>query len=624
MEPREKAAGLPETAGVYLFKDAGGAILYVGKAGSLRSRVRSYFLESRWMDAKTGSLVREIADLETIVVDNEREALALENNLIKRYQPKFNVLLRDDKTYPYIKFTAAEKYPRVYFTRRIKKDGSLYFGPYFPASLARRILHFIHKRFLVPSCTVDLDRNHPRPCLQYYIKRCQGPCVAGLTSDERYAEAARDARLFLEGRRHDLIKSLEQRMAAAAEQELFEQAAAYRDLLRTLEDIEERQRIAAAHGDDTDVFAYYAEPPLVSANLFHLRGGRMVDRREFYWEDLAEFDPHEFVPSLLKQFYLDAEYLPKAIHVPIDFEDRALLEEALTEQAGHKVEIFTPQRGSKRAFLDLVENNAKHSFEQRFRVLKPTSKAIGEAVQNALNLLEEPRRIESFDISHMQGTDTVASMVVWEDGRMKKSEYRKFIIRGDQGQATGTSVSSGNPHPVLRQNDDFASMHEAVSRRYRRALEEKRPMPSLILIDGGIGQLHAAAQALESLQIINQPIASIAKKEEILYILGQEDEPCILDRHSPVLHLIQQIRDETHRFAVSFHRQRRGKRQTKTALSDIPGVGPRTTQKLLREFGSIANLRRAGREKLSRVVSPKVAEAILTRLEAEVTGSNLK
>src|SRR3979490_1167087 len=450
MEPREKAAGLPETAGVYLFKDAGGAILYVGKAGSLRSRVRSYFLESRWMDAKTGSLVREIADLETIVVDNEREALALENNLIKRYHPKFNVLLRDDKTYPYIKFTAAEKYPRVYFTRRIKKDGSLYFGPYFPASLARRILHFIHKRFLVPSCTVDLTRSQPRPCLQYYIKRCQGPCVEGLTTEERYAEAARDVRLFLEGRRHDLIKSLEERMSVAAEQELYEQAAAFPRLCGTLQDIEERQRIAAAQGDDTDVLAYYAEPPLVAADLFHLRGGRVVDRREFYWEELEEFDPPEFLPSLLKQLYLEAEYLPKVIHVSADFEDRALLEETLTDRAGHKVEIFTPQRGSKRAFLDLVSNNAKHAFEQRFRVLKPTSKAIGEAVQNALNLLEEPRRIESFDISHMQGTDTVASMVVWEDGRMKKSDYRKFIIRGE-----GSNGTSAEALPVLGQNDDF-------------------------------------------------------------------------------------------------------------------------------------------------------------------------
>ncbi len=623
MEPREKAATLPESPGVYLFKDAAGAVLYVGKARSLRSRVRSYFLESRWIDAKTGSLVREIADMETIVLANEREALALENNLIKQNLPKFNVLLRDDKTYPYIKFTASEKYPRVYFTRKVKKDGSLYFGPYFPGNLARRILHFVHKRFLVPSCNVDLTRDHPRPCLQYYIKRCLGPCVAGLTTDEAYAEAARDARLFLEGRRHDLIKSLEQRMASSAEKELFEQAASYRDLLRTLEDIEERQRIAAAQGDDTDVLAYYAEAPLVAANLFHLRGGRVVDRREFYWEDLEEFDSNEFVPSLLKQLYLDAEYLPKAIHVSVDFEERQLLEEALTERAGHKVEIFTPQRGSKRAFLDLVENNAKHSFDQRFRVMKPTSKAIAEAVQNALNLLEPPRRIESFDISHLQGTDTVASMVVWEDGRMKKSEYRKFIIRGEE--RSNREPASALP-PVLSeypgQNDDFASMREVVTRRYRRLQEEKKPMPSLILIDGGIGQLHAAAQALESLQIINQPLASIAKKEEILYIYWQEDEPCRLDRHSPVLHLIQQVRDETHRFAVTFHRLRRGKRQTESLLAGIPGVGPRTIQKVLREFGSVANVQRAGVDRVSRVIPRASAEKIMAHLGANSGGPN--
>ena len=607
MEPREKAALLPESPGVYLFRDAAGVILYVGKARSLRNRVRSYFLESRWADAKTGSLVREIADLETIVVANEREALALEHNLIKQHHPKFNVVLRDDKTYPYIKFTAAEKYPRVYFTRRIKKDGSLYFGPYFPASLARRILHFIHKRFLVPSCAVDLTRAHPRPCLQYYIHRCLGPCVAGLTAEDRYAEAARDVRMFLEGRRHDLMKSLEQRMMDAAEKELFEQAASYRDLLRTLEDIEERQRIAAAQGDDTDVLAYHAEPPLVAANLFHLRGGRVVDRREFYWEDLEEFDSREFVPSLLKQLYLEAEYLPKQIHVPEDFEDREVLEEILGERAGHKVEILTPQRGQKRALLDLVKNNAAHSFEQRFRVLKPSSRAIAEALQNTLNLAEEPKRIESFDISHIQGTDTVASMVVWESGRMKKGDYRKFIIR---------SEGAG------KQNDDFASMREAVTRRYRRLQEEKKPMPGLILIDGGVGQLHAAAEALESLQIINQPLASIAKKEEILYVYGQEDEPIILQRHSPVLHLIQQIRDETHRFAVTFHRQRRGKRQTSTALLQIPGVGPRTAQRLLREFGSIANLRRAGLEKLSEVVPKRTAEKVLVHLQETRQSSN--
>jgi len=607
MEPREKAAQLPELPGVYLFKDAGGTVVYVGKARSLRNRVRSYFLESRWTDAKTGSLAREIADLETIVVANEREALALEHNLIKQYKPKFNVVLRDDKTYPYIKLSLSEKYPRIYFTRRVKKDGSLYFGPYFPPSLARRILQFIHKRFLIPSCFVDLTKSHPRPCLQYYIHRCLGPCVAGLTTDDRYAEAVRDVRMFLDGRRRDLMKSIEERMLSASAGERFEEAASYRDLLRTIEDIEERQRIASAQGDDTDVLAYYAEPPLVAANLFHLRGGRVVDRREFYWEEMGEFDPHELVNSLLKQLYLEAEYLPKMIHVPIDFEDRELLEETLTERAGHRVEICTPQRGSKRAFLDLVENNAKHSFEQRFRVLKPTSKAIGEALQNSLNLPEEPKRIESFDISHIQGTDTVASLVVWENGRMKKSDYRKFIIRGDE-----------RPGGRLRaQNDDFASMREAVTRRYRRLQEEKKPLPSLILLDGGLGQLHAAAQALESLQIINQPTASIAKKEEILYVLGQEDEPVILDRHSPVLQLIQQIRDETHRFAVTFHRQRREAKQTKTALLEIPGIGPRTSQTLLQRYGSVANLRRAGIEELTRIVPRKSAEKILQHFARE-------
>jgi excinuclease ABC subunit C len=672
MEPREKAALLPDSPGVYMFKDAAGTVLYVGKATSLRSRVRSYFLESRWFDAKTGSLAREIADLDTIVLDNPREALALENNLIKRYQPKFNIRLVDDKTYPYIKLTVNEKYPRVYFTRKVKKDGAAYFGPYFPANLARRILTFVHKRFMIPSCNVDLTRDHPRPCLQYYIKRCHGPCVSGLAADEAYAESVRDVRLFLDGKRGDLIKSLEERMTAAAEKELFEQAAAYRDLLRTLEDIEERQRIAAAQGDDTDVLAFYAEAPLVAANLFHLRGGRVVDRREFFWEDLDEFDANEFVPSLLKQLYLDAAYLPKAIHVPIEFEDRTLLEETLTDRAGHKVEIFTPQRGSKRAFLDLVSNNAKHAFEQRFRVLKPTSKMIGEAVQNALNLLEEPRRIESFDISHIQGSDTVASMVVWENGRMKKSDYRKFIIRGDfagrpipepvidnprpvaaepdtvlvaeppdadpappelivienpTGELTAAEPSPTpivplarvipiNSRPSYTQNDDFASMREAVTRRYKRVLEENQSLPSLILIDGGIGQLHAAAEALESLAIINQPLASIAKKEEILYFYGQENEPIKLDRHNPVLHLIQSIRDETHRFAVTFHRQRRAKRQTKTALSDVPGVGPATARKLLREFGSVANLQRAGIDGLTKVVSRKSAEKILAHLNS--------
>jgi excinuclease ABC subunit C len=584
MDLREKVAQLPTQPGVYLFKDAAEKILYVGKANSLRSRVRSYFLESNWANAKTGSLVREAVDVDYIVVDNQKEALALENNLIKQYQPKFNILLRDDKTYPYIRYTAFEKFPRVYVTRRLTKDGSMYFGPYFPARLAYQMVHLIHKHFLVPSCTVDLTRTHPRPCLQYYIHRCLGPCVAGLVTDERYAEAAHDVRMFLEGRRSDLSHSLEIRMHAASENEKFEEAATYRDLLRTITEMEERQKIAAAAGDDTDVLGWYAEPPQVAVNLFHIRGGRVVDRRDFYWENLEEFDAAEFLPSLLKQLYLDAEYIPRFIHTPFDFDDCDLLEEVLTEKAGHRVEILNPQRGQKHAFLELVEKNAHQSFITRFRISTPSKDAIIEALESALGLPEPPKRIESFDISHIQGSETVASMVVWEAGKMKKSDYRKFIIRGE-AMPEGAEKSAG----ILR--DDFASMQEAVERRYRRLQAENKPFPSLILIDGGIGQLHAAAKALDQLAIINQPMASIAKKEEILYILGREDEPVVLDHHSPVLHLIQQIRDETHRFAVTFHRQRRAKVRLRTSLTEIAGVGNRTAQKLLRRFGSVTRLK---------------------------------
>jgi excinuclease ABC subunit C len=350
MDLEQKVASLPAEPGVYLFKDVMGKIVYVGMSTSLRNRVKSYFVDARRLDAKTGSLVREIADFDYIVVDNEREALALENNLIKQNKPKFNIMLRDDKTYPYIRYTAFEKFPRVYVTRRLKKDGSLYFGPYFPHSLAHRIVHFIHRHFKVPSCTVDLQRAHPRPCLQYYIHRCLGPCVPGLTTDERYAEAARDVRIFLEGRRAELAASLTERMARASETEKYEQAASYRDLLRTVEEIEEKQKVTAAQGDDTDVLAWYAEPPQVAANLFHLRGGRVVDRRDFYWEDLDEFDAAEFLPSLLKQLYLDAGYLPRVIHVSMDFEEREALQELLSERSGHRVKYLLRSAGRNSRF----------------------------------------------------------------------------------------------------------------------------------------------------------------------------------------------------------------------------------------------------------------------------------
>jgi excinuclease ABC subunit C len=591
MELRDKAAQLPLLPGVYLYKDEHGTVIYVGKAKNLRSRVRSYFSDDRLADSKTGSLIADARDIEYILVDNNKEALALENNLIKQWKPRFNILLRDDKTFPYIKLTA-EKYPRVYVTRRLIKDGSSYFGPYFPGNLAHRLVHFIHRHFKIPSCKVDLTRFHTHPCLEFHIHRCLGPCVQGLTTDEQYAAGVRDVRLFLEGRLKDLAKDLGARMQQASADTRFEEAAALRDLTSTVEEMEEKQKIAAADGENIDILAYYAEPPLVAANVFHLRNGRIVDRREYFWEDLFDFQPSEFSSSLLKQIYLDQPYIPNRIHVPVDFEDRAELEDLLSERRGRKVEIQTPQRGQKKALLTLVETNAKHAFHQRFRVMKPSSKAMQEAVQDVLGLPEPPKRIECFDISHIQGTDKVASMVVWEDGRMKKSDYRKFIIRTVVG------------------NDDFASMREVITRRYSRLQEEKKAFPSLILVDGGLGQLHAAVDALEGIGVINQPVASIAKREEIIYVYGQESEPIQLDHYSPVLHLIQLIRDEAHRFAVTFHRTRRNAARMTSQLEQVEGIGEKTIARLLREFGSLERVREASSEDLAKVVGPAAARRL--------------
>ena len=657
MDLLAKIRTIPTEPGVYLYKNAEGEVIYVGKAKNLRSRVASYFHEGRWEDSKTGTLVREAVDVNYIVVANNKEALALENNLIKQRKPRFNILLRDDKTYPYVKLTLSERWPRVYVTRRLRKDGSAYYGPYFPANLAYRIVDLIHRNFLIPSCKVNLTRFHPRPCLQYYIKRCLGPCVKDLTTPDAYQEAVRDVKLFLEGRPTDLSKSLHARMEQAAAAQEYERAARYRDLISTVEQLQERQRIAVAEGDDADVFGYHYENGMLAVNLFHMRGGRVVDRREFFWEDLpefaspeapspdpslspchpercegpmqsaggtgaadestgpsagkerqpqddnakgADFIPGEFFSALLKQLYIGQPYVPRNLYVPVDFEDREELEDLLSEQSAAaraaRVHILVPQRGDKRALIDLAGTNAKQSYDQRFRVLKPNAKAIQEELQDALSLPEMPKRIECFDISHIQGAETVASMVVWEDGKMKKSDYRKFIIRTVEGV------------------NDFASMREVVTRRYKRVLQEqekeKKTMPSLVLIDGGLGQLHAAAEALESLEIINQPLAAIAKREEILYVYGQERDPIALDHHSPVLHLIQLIRDEAHRFAVTFHRKRRQMRDRSTELLEIPGVGESTTRRLLEHFGSLQAVKQADPAALSAVVTRVQAEAI--------------
>ena len=589
---RQRAEDLPARPGVYLFKDAAGRPIYVGKAKSLRHRVRSYFQESRPSDEKRDRLLDVAADLETILVDNEKEALALENNLIKQFKPRYNVLLRDDKTYPYIKLTLQERFPRVYVTRRLRKDGSRYYGPYFPGGLAYRIVDLIHRRFFVPSCKVDLTRYHPRPCLQYYIKRCLGPCVEGLTTPDRYAEAVRDVRMLLEGRESELVRDLHGRMDRASEDQRYEEAGRYREQLLTIEQLRERQKMATSSGEDFDIFGFHREGSQMAVDLFHFRNGRTVDRREFFWEDLEEPGLDNVFSALVKQVYLDQQYVPGEIFVPVGFEDQSLIEEMLSEKRGRNVHIFTPEAGRRRGLLELVARNARHSFERRFRVLKPRTEEMLGDLAEILDLAKPPRRIEAFDISHIQGTDIVASMVVWEDGQMKKSDYRKFIIK------------------TVPQNDDFASMREVVGRRYRRLQQENKPLPDLVLIDGGLGQLHAAADALGELEIINQPLASIAKREEILYVHGREDEPIVLDHHSPVLHLIQRIRDEAHRFAVTFHRKRRTHRELASELLEIPGVGERTARKLLEHFGSVSKLQSVSEAELCQIVTSMQAKRI--------------
>ena len=631
MDLLEKIRTLPTKPGVYLYKNAEGEVIYVGKAKSLRARVRSYLLEASQANAKTGSLMREAVDLDYILVANEHEALALENNLIKQRKPRFNILLRDDKTYPYVKLTLADRYAKVFVTRRLRKDGSAYYGPYFPGNLAYRVVELIHRSFLLPSCKVDLSRYHPRACLQYYIHRCLGPCVEGLTTPEAFKDAVRDAQLFLEGRHAELERTLTERMQAAAESEQFEAAARLRDQLSTVHQLGEKQRIATAEqSDDADVFGYHYEDGSLAVNLFHMRAGKIVDRREFFWEDLPEltefadadateddeepsrnerssgpgvhdFDPGQVFSALLKQLYIDQHYVPRTILVPVDFADREALAALLTERTGHRIELAVPQRGEKRSLVDLAGQNAKQSHTQRFRVLEPSRKAIQEALADALMLPEQPRRIECFDISHIQGAETVASLVVWEDGKMNKSAYRKFKVM------TVTGV------------DDFAAMREVVHRRYRRLKDEDQPMPSLVLIDGGLGQLHAAADALEELGFTSQPLASIAKREEVIYLYGNEDEPVVLDRRSPVLHLVQLIRDESHRFAVGYHRQRRAMRDRDSELLNISGVGQQTRQRLLTHFGSLREVQEATIESLAAVVPRKTAESIWRHFHETVT-----
>ena len=592
MSLSQKLNQLPESPGVYLLIDSSGTTVYIGKAKVLKTRVRSYFQEGRAIDIKTHTIRQFVVDLEFIVTDSEVEALLLESHLVKKNKPRFNVHLKDDKSFPYIKLTINETFPRIFITRQLKKDGALYFGPYLPASLARNMLKLIHKHFQLRTCNITIDGKLPRPCLDYHIKRCMGPCVEDLCTEKKYQRGVRDAQLFLEGKNDTLLDKVSHRMQEAANQENFETAALLRDQMRMLTALTQRQKMVVDSIEDADIFGFYSRGRLAALQVFTMRGSRVVGRREFFWEHLESFEATDFLAGAVRQYYVEGSFIPCEIYVPLDFEDRPILEEILSNRRGQKVKIITPKIGDRRRLIQLVERNARLAFDNRFRTLKAKSVELLEAMRLALKLNALPRRVECFDISNLQGTNSVASMVVCENGSMKKSDYRRFKIKTVQGP------------------NDFASMHEVVYRRYKRLVEEDKALPDFVLIDGGKGQLSAAGKALSELGIEDIALASIAKEDEILFIQGRENQPLKLNTNSPVLHLIQRIRDEAHRFAVTFHRKKRSGQDFHSELDDIPGVGKKTRTKLLRAFGSVKKVRQVGLEKLTPILGPRMADRI--------------
>jgi excinuclease ABC subunit C len=596
---KAQIARLPEQPGVYLYFNQAGETVYVGKARALRDRVRSY-LGAWGVNPKTDALLDEVTRLEVIVTDSVVEALALENNLIKQRYPKYNILLRDDKNYPYLQLTTGERFPRVLVARRVEpRDGHVYAGPFLPARLARRTMALTHRLFGIRSCNEVITGRRGRPCLEYDINRCIAPCVDTICSEAEYRRAVEDTTLFLEGRTEELVTDLQARMVEAASAERFEQAGQLRDAMRTVQTLFDRhQKMAAPDLSARDVFGVKLGPAGAVVQVFQVRGGRVIDRIELATavSDLPPNSDAELVAAAIGQFYEDGS-APPEIHVPAAPEEREALEAWLTREAGRKVRILVPRRGEKRGLLDLAARNAALAYDARFNAETVANYSALETLQAVLGLPALPRRIECFDISTIQGSETVASMVVCEDGRLKKSEYRKFRVTGDGVRAE-------------RFLDDFAAMRQVVQRRYARVSEQGGPFPDLIVIDGGKGQLSAAYEALESLGLASLLAVGLAKKEELIFTRDHQD-PLVLAADAPALLLLQRIRDEAHRFAVTFHRQRRARRDLTSELDAIPGIGPRRRRQLLQRFGSATGVRRATREELEPVIGVKAAEAVL-------------
>ncbi len=625
---KEQINRLPHQPGVYLYSNAAGETLYVGKARSLRDRVRSY-LGAYGVSPRHDALLDEATHLETIVTDSVVEALALENNLIKQRMPRYNILLRDDKNYPYLQLTVTEAYPRVLVARHVEKNGDFFAGPFLPAKLARRTMSLTHRLFGIRSCNEVITGDRPRPCLEYDIGRCLAPCVAAICSHERYTQAVADTRLFLEGRNQELADQLHERMTAAANSERYEEAAQFRDAMRTVIAVQERQqKLATAGLNDRDVFGLKLGTEGAVVQVFLFRGGRVIDRFELQTGDAragSTAEP-ELVEVALQQLYSD-HVPPAEIHVPVEPNEREVLETWLSTRADRRVRIVVPQRGDKKDMVELAQRNAAFAYRARFDQAATANYDALEMLKGVLKLPALPRRIECFDISTIQGSETVASLVVCEEGRMKRSEYRKFRVRGEKTEKGPVPLLSDsadlpeNPHVNHKKGtgpfsgsatflDDFAAMKQVVGRRYKRVLEDGGPFPDLIVIDGGKGQLNAAYQALEEVGLANLVAIGLAKKEELVFT-RDSDLPIAIDPHGVALRLLQRIRDEAHRFAVSFHRQARAKRDLRSELDDVPGIGPRRRKALLTHFGSLTGVRRATREELTGVVGAKAADALL-------------
>ncbi|HEX3554347.1 MAG TPA: excinuclease ABC subunit UvrC [Thermoanaerobaculia bacterium] len=584
---------LPDKPGIYIFKDAEGKVLYVGKAKSLRKRASSYL--ARDHEPRLAAMVAEAVDLEFVVTDSEAEALLLENNWIKRKKPRYNVLLRDDKTYPYLRITLQDEYPRIAFTRRIRDDGAEYFGPFLPGGLARKAIKLVQKLFQIRVCRIEIDGSLARPCLYYDMHRCLGPCVAGLTTKQAYDEAVEQARLFLAGRNDQLARRLKREMWEAAEAEDYERAAQLRDTLGEVEAISQRRKLSSVEDEDLDVYGFHVSSGNATVASLVMRGGQVLDRRELFWEGVGQITPELLLSQVLPQVYDRTTFIPKEIHLPVAIDGEEALMEWLSEKKGERVYLRMPSRGPKAERVALAMHNAELAHKRRFRGLKVAPGA--SALERHLGLEEPPRRIEGFDISHFQGGETVASMVVWEEGRMRKSDYRSFNIRD------------------LTQPDDFASMRQAVERRYRRVLEETGSMPDLILIDGGRGQLNAALAALAELGVEETSICSLAKREEEVY-LPELPEPLRLGRDDAGLRLLQEVRDEAHRFAVSRHRARRSARTLHSRLDELAGVGPRRRKLLIQTFGSPQGVKEASLEDLQKALGPAMGRRIFSQLHA--------